>query len=72
MSKVVRDRLKEICPDYHLSDVDIDEIESDVKVAFEIIGYEPQNFNDSFHRAWESSDATLLWEFVYDIWRLDE
>lgn len=70
-SVIVRDRLKEVCPVYELKDKDIDDVEVDVRVAFHIIGYNPQNFSESFRKAWETSDATLLWEFVYDIWRMD-
>lgn len=67
-SLIVESRLREICPRKNLSEMDIIEVEKATRVAFEIIGFKPQNFNDVFQKTWESSDAEVLSEFIYDVW----
>lgn len=49
--------------------MDVVEAEKNVHVAFSIIGYNPKNFHKAFKETWETSDATELCEFVYDVWR---
>lgn len=66
---IVLNRLREICPVYIVKDMDIDEVELDTRVAFEIIGFNPENFSEAFRKSWENSDKQFLSDFVYDVWR---
>ena len=72
MSAIVKARLEEICPNQNLSEIDVIEAEKSCMIAFKIIGYVPEDFDKSFKKAWESSDAELLSEFVFDVWRCNE
>ena len=69
MSEFMLSRFREITPARKLSDMDIIEVERDCKVAFEIVGYNPSDFDDSFQSAWESSEAEDLSDFIFDVWR---
>jgi len=71
-SYIVRERLKEICPIEKVSEVDIVEVKRDCMIAFEVIGYNPKNFDESFQKTWESSDAEDLCDFVYELWKCDK
>ena len=70
MSEIVRKRLEDICPVRRLEDMDILEVEKSCHVAFEIIGLEHRNerFDKAFKKAWENSDAEMLWEYIYCVW----
>ena len=70
MSKVVRDRLLEICPQKNLGILTMDEIKKSCNVAFKIIGYEPVNLDESIVKS-DYTDDTMLWEFIYEVWRID-
>lgn len=70
MSRVVRDRLLEICPQKNLGILTMDEIKKSCRVAFEIIGYEPVNLDESIVKS-NYTDDTALWEFIYEVWRID-
>lgn len=50
--------------------MDILEVEKSCHVAFEIIGLEHRNerFDKAFKKAWENSDAEMLWEYIYCVW----
>lgn len=72
MSDIVRERLREVCPTERVSEKDIIEVKRDCRVAFRIIGYIPENFDDAFQKTWESSDADDLCDFVFDVWRNDK
>lgn len=71
MSDIVYNRLKEVCPQKSLSEMDILEVQKACRVAFEIIGYSPENFDESFMKTWESSERDDLYEFIYDVWEVD-
>ena len=51
-----------------MSELDILEAKKSCKVAFEIIGFKPRNFDEAFQKTWESSEATMLSDFVYSVW----
>lgn len=72
MSDIVRERLREICPIEKVSEVDIVEVKRDCMIAFEVIGYNPQNFEESFQKTWESSDAEDLCDFIFKVWECDK
>lgn len=68
-SEIVRDRLIEVCPNESIKEMDILEVEKCVRIAFKIIGYLPENFDDDFSKTWGSSDVETLGEFAYEVWR---
>lgn len=69
-STIVYNRFKEVVPVKLVKDMDIDEVEHDCRIALEIIGLKnPENFSQAFKETWESSHATYLYQFVYDLWR---
>ena len=61
-------RFKEFVPSKNLENMSIDEVESDVGTAFEIIGFNCPKSELAFTKAWEKSEVTTLLDFVYDIW----
>lgn len=69
---IVRDRLKEICPDECIEDLSFSEIIEDCNVAFKIIGYNPRNLHDSVKEIYVNEDITSLWMFVYRVWEVDQ
>lgn len=70
-SEIVRDRLREVCPPTHMGDMDSDEVEKAVNVAFKIIGYIPIDLSESIRRSYELTTADYLCDFVFDVWRCD-
>lgn len=70
-SEIVRDRLREVCPPNHMGDMDSNEVEKAVNVAFKIIGYIPIDLTESIRRSYELSSADYLCDFVFDVWRCD-
>lgn len=71
ISKIVYDRLEDICPAKKLVNMSDEEVKHDCKIAFLIIGYDANDISKSFNEAWKTSRATMLFEFIYDIWRSD-
>lgn len=69
--EIVRDRLREVCPPTHMGDMDTDEIEKAINVAFKIIGYIPIDLSESMRRSYELSSADYLCDFIFDVWRCD-
>lgn len=68
-SEIVKHRLNEICPKKSLEEMDIIEVKKAVRIAFEIVGYLPENFDDDFSKTWGSSEVETLGEFAYEVWR---
>lgn len=67
----VYERFQEVVPTVKLEDMDIIEVEKAVNVAFKIIGYKPQNFDESFSKAWKDpSPICCLNLFLMCIWRI--
>lgn len=66
--RIVRNRLKDVCPQQKFCEMDIDEVEKATRVAFQIIGYNPENFSDAFRKSWESFEGEMLWEFIFSVW----
>jgi len=64
-------RFKEICPANKIVDMTSDEVDKAVKIAFEIIGYNPNNLSSALEVANANSLATWLYEYIYDVWRYD-
>lgn len=71
MSEVMKARLQEVVPSDSLQSMSPSDVEKAVRVAFRIVGYVPNNFQKAIDDAWGESTATELWEFVYDVWGLD-
>lgn len=71
MSVVMKARLQEVVPSDNLQSMSPSDVEKAVRVAFRIVGYVPNDFQKAVDNAWGKSTATELWEFVYDVWRLD-
>ena len=71
MSRIVYERVREICPQKKIADMSVSDIKHDCRVAFAILGYEVIDLNKAFERAWESSNAIMLYEFVFDVWEAD-
>ena len=69
---IVKDRLKEICPDENIKDLSISEIKEDCNVAFKIIGYNPQNFDKTVEEIYVNEDIELLYEFIFKVWEADK
>ena len=67
----VYNRFKEVVPVERLDDLSYDEVKKDCNVAFKIIGYSPKNLDTSIEKAWESSTALSLFEFIYDVYEVD-
>lgn len=72
MDEIVKNRLQEVVPVNELKDLDVDEVILDTKIAFKIIGYTPKDFDKAINNAWDESNAIMLSEFIYDVWRLDK
>lgn len=71
MKDIVRERFREICPNIEIKDMTRIQVEESCKVAFKIIGYFPQNFDTVFDETWGNHDLEYLYQFVYEVWRLD-
>ena len=71
-NREVYERFKEVVPPTKLEDVDIIEVEKACNTAFKIIGYKPQNFDESFSKAWRRSIADMLFEFIFDVYMEDK
>ena len=69
---IVRDRLKEICPDEHIQDLSISELKEDCNVAFKIIGYEPKNLDETVDKVYMDYDFENLYEFIFKVWEMDK
>lgn len=72
MEDIVLSRLRDVCPLQKLSEMDIVEIEKSCHVAFDVIGYNPVNFKQSFDKVWKTTDAEYLSDFIYEVWGNDE
>lgn len=68
-SEIVKARLEDVCPQKSIKEMDVLEVEKAVRIAFEVIGYLPENFDDDFSKTWGSSSVENLWEFAYEVWR---
>ena len=67
---IVLNRLREICPAYKVSEMDVDEVEICCRTAFKVIGFEPENFSEAFRKSSETNGMdAFLCDFIYDVWR---
>ena len=71
MNCEIYNRFKEIIPVKRLDEMTGTEILKSCKIAFEIIGYSPNNLEESVSKAEESSTALSLFEFIYDVYEVD-
>lgn len=70
MSQIIKDRLKEICPSISLKNSD--DVKQDCHIAFEIIGYDPNDLDKSVEHCLEHSTGDVpLWQFIYRVWEYD-
>ena len=73
MSRIIYERLREICPDEDISSKSIDDLIMDCHIAFEIIGYEPISLDATVRKVYDKVDKdTRLYNFIYKVWRWDE
>lgn len=72
MNKIVYERLKEICPDKNVMDMAISEVEEDCHIAFEIIGYKPENLGKAVEEIYTNYDIEPLYEFIFKVWEEDK
>ena len=71
MNCEVYNRFKDVVPVMRLDEMDAVEVGKSCKTAFSIIGYSPKNLDESIEKAWESSTALSLFEFIYDVYEVD-
>ena len=67
----VFERFKEICPKVKVSELGLDELKKCCRIAFKIIGFTPSDLDGNFDKAWGHSRARDLYEFIFDVWRID-
>ena len=73
MSRIIYERLREICPDEDISSKSVEDLIKDSNVAFKIIGYEPQNLDAAVKKVYDKVDKdTRLYAFIYKVWSWDE
>ena len=72
MSSEIYDRLRDVVPSRTLSQLDLDEAQTSCIVAFEVIGYSPENLEKSFEKVLKSSsDFHELSDFIYSVYKED-
>lgn len=71
MNCEIYNRFKEIVPVERLDNLSPVEVKRDINIAFQIIGYSPKNLDESMSKAWETSTALSLFEFIYDVYEVD-
>lgn len=71
MNCEVYNRFREVIPIERLDDLTHDEVTTNCKVAFEVIGYKPNNLKESIKKVEESSTALSLFEFIYEVYEVD-
>lgn len=72
MDKIVFDRLEEICPDEDMDSKSLNDLIKDTNVAFKIIGYNPENLEESVKKTYLNHDFENLYEFIFEVWRQDK
>lgn len=69
---IVYSRLEEVCPPQNTHEMSDDELVRACNVAFQIIGYNPNNLQDSVSKILERDEyPPLLFEFVFEVWKND-
>lgn len=71
MSRIIYERFRDVIPMRKISDCSLKDLMSDCEVAFEVIGYEPNHFNQSFNTVLNKSNAVYVYEFVYEVYMED-
>lgn len=72
-SEIVLARFEDVCPDQSIDSMFLKDIEDDVRVAFEIIGYNPKNFQKCVDKAINKLGRKgKLYQVCYHAWRLDD
>ena len=72
MDKIVFNRFKEICPDEDMTEKSLNDLINDTNVAFKIIGYNPVNLDESVKKTYLNNDFENLYEFIFEVWRMDK
>lgn len=71
-SVVMKERFRDITPDnIQFGGMSRADVEEAVNIAFQIIGYVPNDMWKCIDKAWNESEADELCEFIYDVWRFD-
>ena len=68
---IVYTRFKEICPPKTVQDMSFKELLNDTNVAFKIIGYTPNDFEKNVYKIYIDMNHQKLYDFIYDVWRVD-
>lgn len=67
MNEIIYNRLKEICPSKTTRDMSVQDLICDCNVAFKIIGYSPENLEESVIENLQDKDMDL-YKFIYTVW----
>jgi len=69
---MIQDRIYEIVPKKDIADFDVDQLAKECNVAFQIIGYNPKNLENSVNEVFKSSHKPLeLPDFILSVWLID-
>ena len=69
--EIIKERIKEITPDKKIDELPVNELDKAIHTAFEIIGYEPDNLENSINYAFENVRTDNLWDYIYTVWEAD-
>lgn len=72
MDRIVYERLREICPSDDMTEKSLNDLIKDTNVAFKIIGYNPENLEESVKKTYLNHDFENLYEFIFEVWRMDK
>lgn len=69
---MIHDRIYEIAPKKDISNFSVDQLVKECNVAFQIIGYEPKNLENSVREVFKSSHKPSgLPDFIISVWLID-
>lgn len=72
-SVIVKEKLKDVCPDKRLQDMYMVDVEEKTLEIFDLIGYKSsKTVKKAIDKAWVNSDRSdHLYEFIYRVWSFD-
>ena len=69
---MIKDRIYEIAPDEDITIFSEDQLVKECNVAFKIIGYEPNNLENSVSEVFKSTHkSSNLADFILSVWLVD-
>ena len=72
MSEIIFNRFVDVCPEKKIEDMSDEELLKAVKVAFDIIGYNPINLEKAMDFINKTANVEYLSEYVYFVWEADQ